>query len=267
MTCRLDPPGPAAPLFDGWEETMIWSCLSGTMGAIYADDRVRPAAALAALGDFCFFAGTPCRELVRLPAERRLPGCQILVPQDEGWAALIEDCWGDAVRRSVRYAIKKEPSAFDRTRLEQAADSLPPGYRLRPMDEELFHRCRQSPWSADWTAQYQDWAQFRRHGLGMVVLKDGEPVSGASSYSGWPGGIEVEIDTRADCRRLGLAYAAGAALILACLDRGWYPSWDAQNLASVALAEKLGYHFSHEYRVYLAAEGQERGAVAKTGLI
>ena len=29
-----------------------------------------------------------------------------------------------------------------------------------------------------------------------------------------------------------------------------YPSWDAQNKASVHLAEKLGYEFSHEYVVY-----------------
>ena len=83
-----------------------------------------------------------------------------------------------------------------------------------------------------------------------VILKDGEPVSGASSYSGYLGGIEIEIDTREDCRRKGLATACGAKLILECLRKGWYPSWDAQNLWSVALAEKLGYHFSHAYTAY-----------------
>ena len=88
----------------------------------------------------------------------------------------------------------------------------------------------------------------------MLVLRGEELVAGASSYSGWPGGIEVEIDTRPDCRRQGLATAAGAGLILACLDRGWYPSWDAQNKESLGLAEKLGYHFSHEYLVYLVEE-------------
>ena len=48
----------------------------------------------------------------------------------------------------------------------------------------------------------------------------------------------------------GLAYACGAKLILECLEEGLYPSWDAQNKWSVALAEKLGYHFSHEYVAY-----------------
>ena len=63
-------------------------------------------------------------------------------------------------------------------------------------------------------------------------------------------GIEIEIDTREDHRRKGLAYACGAKLVLECLEKGLYPSWDAQNKWSVALAEKLGYHFSQEYVAY-----------------
>ena len=73
---------------------------------------------------------------------------------------------------------------------------------------------------------------------------------GASSYSTYDKGIEIEIDTREDHRRKGLAYACGAKLILECQKRDLYPSWDAQNKSSVALAEKLGYHFSHEYVAY-----------------
>ena len=86
--------------------------------------------------------------------------------------------------------------------------------------------------------------------MGVVILKDGEIVSGASSYSGYIGGIEIEIDTREDYRRKGLAFAAGAGLILECLKRGLYPSWDAQNKWSAALAKKLGYHDSHAYTAY-----------------
>jgi hypothetical protein len=29
-----------------------------------------------------------------------------------------------------------------------------------------------------------------------------------------------------------------------------YPSWDAHNMGSVHLAEKLGYEFDHEYIAY-----------------
>ena len=75
-------------------------------------------------------------------------------------------------------------------------------------------------------------------------------ASGASSYSAYSGGIEIEIDTKPEHRRQGLAYACGARLILECLERGLYPSWDAQNRISAALAVKLGYNFSHEYTAY-----------------
>ena len=63
-------------------------------------------------------------------------------------------------------------------------------------------------------------------------------------------GIEIEIDTRQDYRRRGLASACAAKLILACLDRDLYPSWDAHTEISVALAEKLGYHMDHPYVTY-----------------
>ena len=251
---RLDNPKAAASLFAGWEETMLWSCLSGVMGEIYAAAPEAPSSAAAALGDFFFFAGEADRELVVGLPPCRQRDYRILVPQNEAWAGMIEDCWGERARRRLRYAVKKEPGAFDRAGLAAAVATLPRGFLLRPLDEELYHRCGAIPWCRDWVAQYPSYSLYRRYGLGVVVLRQREPVAGASSYSGWPGGIEVEIDTREDCRRQGLAYAAGAALILACLERGWYPSWDAHNPESAALAEKLGYHISHRYLVY-EAEG------------
>ena len=51
-------------LFENWQETMIWSCLQGMMGDIYTDNIEHPASAVAVLGDFCFLAGEPKKELV-----------------------------------------------------------------------------------------------------------------------------------------------------------------------------------------------------------
>lgn len=81
-------------------------------------------------------------------------------------------------------------------------------------------------------------------------MMDGLIVSGASSYSAYRGGIEIEIDTKEEYRRRGLALACGAKLILECLDRGLYPSWDAHNRCSAALAEKLGYRLDYAYDAY-----------------
>ena len=48
-----------APLFAGWQETIIWSCLQGEMGEVYAPVGEAPVSALATLGDFTFLAGEP----------------------------------------------------------------------------------------------------------------------------------------------------------------------------------------------------------------
>lgn len=239
----------AAELFGEWEETTIWSCLQGVMGEVYTNSP-KDDAAVALLGDFAFYAGKPSEELLRFRPE----GCKwdfmIMVPQNEEWAALIEACYGKAVKKVTRYAIKKEQDNFDIGRLKEAVLQLPRGYELRLIGEMEYELCRKNTWANDLVSQFQDYEMYSRLGLGVVALKDGELMAGASSYSRYNGGIEIEIDTREDQRRKGLAYACGAQLILTCLERNLYPSWDAQNKWSVALAEKLGYHYSHAYTAY-----------------
>lgn len=250
MVYRIDQGEQAAHLFEGWEETIVWSCLQNIMGKLYGNKPAEPSSAMIALGDFCFLAGEPDEEIVSYRPERDGDGFRILVPQDRNWEKLIEDVYGPEAKKVVRYAIKKEPDVFDRHRLQEMAERLPEGYELKLIDEGLFDLCGKISWCQDWVKQYDSYVMYRKYGLGVVILKEGEPVSGASSYSGYRGGIEIEIDTREDFRRKGLASICGAKLIMECLKKGWYPSWDAQNKWSVALAGKLGYHFSHEYTAY-----------------
>lgn len=249
MTVKLENTKKAEALFYGWQETIIYSCLQGIMGTVYADHSEKPQSAMAFLGDFCFFAGIPNKELVLYQPEdsgRFL----IMVPQSEQWAGLIAGSYGGRARRIMRYAIKKEKDIFDKSKLELAAGSLPKGYSLKMIDEELFCRCKAYEWSRDLVSQYGEYQMYKKLGIGVVAMKGQKIVSGASSYSSYKDGVEIEIDTHKDYRRKGLAYACGAKLILACLEKGWYPSWDAHNKASVALAEKLGYHFDHAYTAF-----------------
>jgi len=146
--------------------------------------------------------------------------------------------------------LKKKKIFFDVGKLKQASSELSDGYELKLLEADEYVLCQNNRWANDLISQFKDYDTYKKLGLGVVVLKDGELVAGASSYSRYNGGIEIEIDTREDHRRKGLAYACGAKLILECLEKGLYPSWDAQNMWSVALAEKLGYHFSHEYTAY-----------------
>ncbi len=246
MIYKLENPAQAAPLFVGWEETIIWSCLQGIMGEIYVDDVNRTIAAKAVLGDFAFLAGTPNEELIRHETWKGL----ILVPRDESWAQCIEQCLGEAVRTALRYAILKEEKVFDIEKLKQYTKMLLTGYKLATIDEQLYRKCLEEEWSADLVKQFETYEKFHRNALGVIALKENEIVAGASSYSAYDKGIEIEVDTKENHRRKGLATACAAQLILKCLEKGLYPSWDAANLWSVALAEKLGYHRGEAYMVY-----------------
>ena len=138
-------------------------------------------------------------------------GFVIMTPQNEAWASLIEECFPEA-RKATRYAIKKD-TKFDVKKLQEMKNALPYGYELRRIDGELYDKC----------------------------LTDAATEDFVSSF---------EVDTIESERRKHLATAACAALILECLKENLYPSWDAQNITSVHLAEKLGYEYSHDYLVY-----------------
>ena len=241
----------AALLFADSTDTSILSCLQNVMGKLYVDDRENPNTAMALIRDFCFLAGKEEEEFL-LSLKSCCPGKDffILVPQRREWEAVIEDCLKDKVKKVTRYEIKKEGDIFDRKRLQEVVESLPGEYELKLIDEKLYRQCKEIFWCKDWVAQYESYELYKEYGLGVAILKGEEIVAGASSYSGYKGGIEIEIDTRQDYRRRGLAYVSGAKLILECLKRGWYPSWDAQNQWSAALAEKLGYHYNHTYTAY-----------------
>ena len=234
----------AAPLFAGWKETMIWTCLQGHMGTVVTDGRTPPESALCAVGDFCFLAGKPDPELAR-QADR-----SILIPRTLDWEPVLRSVFGEKVLSFPRYAMDG-PEEFDRERLAAYAAALPEGYALSPILPQHYPVLMGQAWSKDLCGNFRDGDDFVRRGLGVIALQDGIPVAGASSYTVHDGGVEIEIDTRPDQRRKGLALSCGARLILDCLDRGLAPSWDAHNLPSVSLAEKLGYRLRTPYQAYL----------------
>lgn len=244
-----------ALLFSQMESTMVWSCLQGEMGKAWADDANNPGCARIITGDFCFFAGNSkadgAEELIReLPEEHPSSFC-LLVPPDEGWSRKIERIYGNKAKKTERYALKKEKYVFDCDRLFYYVRQLPNSYECSPITPALYKAVLREAWSADLCSQFTDEADYEKRGLGFAVLYQGRVVCGASSYTVFQGGIEIEVDTHPDFRRKGLAKACAARLILECLSRGLYPSWDAANRASLLLAEALGYHLDKAYVTYV----------------
>ena len=244
MLYELTDTSKAKSIFEGWEETLIYSCLQKVMGKIYVTDPDSPVSAMAFVGCFAFYAGVPDKELVMAKTE----GFVIMTPQNKGWEECIEACFPGA-KKVIRYAIKKN-TQFDQSFLRSMVKDLPEGYELKEIDQAVYDLCLADPVTRDFVSSFESKEKYLEIGRGMVVMKSGRVVAGASSYTRYNEGIEIEVDTVPEERRKGLATIASAALILRCLDEGLYPSWDAQNMNSVHLAEKFGYEFDHEYTAY-----------------
>lgn len=251
MIIKVDNTESVAKLFENTTDTVIISCLQKVMGDIYATKDLK--SAVAVLGDFSFFVGEPCKELVMHLFETVGKKFSIMVPEGEAWKALYEALDIEA-KKITRYGLKKEYDrleAFDKSKLQANVDALSEEYKIVFIDEAMYERCKVSDWCYDWVYNYPTYELYKKHGLGVCILKDDMIVAGASSYSGFNEGIEIEIDTHVDYRKQGLARVCASKLILTCLERGLYPSWDAANTISLHLATSLGYTSSGEYDAYL----------------
>ena len=242
MIHELNDTSKARPLFAGWREldTGVLSCLDRVMGTILVTDPDGPRSAMAVIGDFAFCTGEPDLELVRGKPDRWM----LVVPQNEAWTSLIEEHM--LAYKRIRYAIRKD-TVFDREKLDAMEKALPEAYSIRRIDGELYDLCLADGEFKDCVSVFGSKEKYLSLGRGFAVLKDGKIVSAASSYSRYSKGIDIEIGTVREERHKGLASAVAARLIIECLDEGLYPAWDAANMLSVRLAEKLGYEFSHEY--------------------
>lgn len=240
MIYELEDTGKVSALFEGFEDAGITACLQKVMGKIFVTDPEEPRSAMAVIGAFAFCAGQPDPELLLNKPDTYL----IMVPQNGEWAKLIESLF-PAFKR-IRYAIKKDAN-FDRKKLEAMVAALPEGCEIRRIDSEIYDICIADPETEDYVSVFGSKEKFFELGLGFVVMKDGKIVSGASSYSRYREGIDIEVGTVKSERHKGIASAVCAKLILTCLDMGLMPRWDAANMMSVRLAEKLGYTFDREY--------------------
>ncbi|WZX99965.1 GNAT family N-acetyltransferase [Bacillus sp. FSL W7-1360] len=237
------------PMFEGIQSTILLSCLQGHMGEAWVNDRTNPTAAQVTIGIFTFYGGDPhakgARELLC-----NLPEDALVIVHTDEWKKQIETIHQGAFEKFHRYQFKKNAGDLDREHLQSLLASLPEGYELKKMDENIAHHPSLQEVSEDFTAQFESIEDFLARGEGFAILHEGQVMCGASSYSIYDDGIEIEVGTHPDHRRKGLATIVSAALILDCLAKGKYPSWDAANPESTELAKKLGYVYEEAYDTY-----------------
>ncbi|MEC5425222.1 GNAT family N-acetyltransferase [Virgibacillus sp. C22-A2] len=237
------------PMFEDMDDTIILSGLQGHMGSVWVDDLENPAVAQVLVGDFVFYAGNPDTEEA-LELLCNLPENILAIVNSDEWKYRIETVHKGSVEKLQRYSFRKNREDLDRDHLLTLLSILPEGYDLKKIDASVAKEASLHEISEDFTGQFNSVEDYINRGIGFAIMFGGKVVCGASSYSIYDEGIEVEVGTDPEHRKKGLATVAASALIVACLDKGWYPSWDAANPESVKLAKKLGYVLNEPYDTY-----------------
>ncbi len=245
------------PLWEGEEEEVtLLSCIEGHMGRLWVDVMEKPNCAFALVGDFCYIIGCYNKSEEKNIIEILMEHCQgkiimIDAKQWEPMLSLLKEEFPERFKTFTRYALFGKLEWFDQAKLQEYATAIEPEFHAVRIDEKIYPITQEQFWTADFCSNFITQQDFKEHGIGYVILKDNEIIAGASTYSYCEGKLEITIETKEEYRKKGLALACASKIILECLERNIFPRWDAANMASVALAEKLGYRFNHEYTVYM----------------
>jgi GNAT superfamily N-acetyltransferase len=124
--------------------------------------------------------------------------------------------------------------------LDRFLRQLPPGHTIRPIDQSLLERCL---WYEDTVRRHGSVQAFLEQGLGFCLTQGDHILSEAYAGKVVMGTRELGAITKEEFRGRGLATITCAQLIKVCEKTGARTYWNcgASNLASVAVARKLGY--------------------------
>ncbi|MBP8947767.1 MAG: GNAT family N-acetyltransferase [Candidatus Promineofilum sp.] len=223
--------------------------LEAQMGQAFMDDPDRPTAYRITIGPFWYFAGDADG-----PGGRALlaewPAYNLLMPSPPAWAAAAGELFGARLVAFPRYSFSADE--LNERHLAAVVAASPLRERVVAVDAALLARAAEGVETFIDLADFDSPDDFVARGLGYVAL-DGERVMGAA-YSSLvcSRGIEVSLYVDEPYRRQGVATAIAGRLLLECVRQGRRPNWDAANLESCALAEKLGYVASGSYDSYFS---------------
>jgi GNAT superfamily N-acetyltransferase len=246
---------------------LVDAILEGTTGHAIADNADDPQVAVLEIPNLnlSIVGGDAAYPSARQYIEQ-IPKNTALFLGAEGWEELVHNVHGGKLIEMPRYAFTSE--ALDIEHLRDLASEVPHGYRLARMDLSLARRlgAEKSRFAEDHMRLFGSPQDFIERGFGFCLLHGDQMASVATTFAICSKGIEIQINTRKEHQRKGLATVVAAHLILHSLENGLDPNWDAANESSVGLATKLGYTPQGTYPMLFYTGSRVLGAVARAGL-
>jgi RimJ/RimL family protein N-acetyltransferase len=147
--------------------------------------------------------------------------------------------------------MKFSPDSLDLAKIHNLKRNIPPKFELQKINRDNI-RTVDSTVHRTIDLHFGSINGLLKQGVGFCVVHRKRIVSLAYSAFPFIDEFEVQVDTVDNpyYRRKGLATAVSAALIEHALENDIVPHWDAANLASRRLAEKLGYSDPVSWEAY-----------------
>ena len=227
-------------------DVSIECVLEGQMGGAFVDNVHQPTVFKIMIGPFTYFAGDVESHGGQAMIETIAP-YTLLMAAAPGWFEAAQELYGERLVAIDRYSFSSE--AITVAHLAKICQASPFRQAVRRMHAAFVA----SLWGQEHFVDFSDFdspEDWEGRGIGFYVEEKGEVVGAAYSSLVCSQGIEVSIFVLPDYRRQGMATALGAFLVKWCLENNLDAHWDAANLESCGLAEKLGYRPTGRYQAY-----------------
>jgi hypothetical protein len=235
--------------------SVVFSNLDGPQyGRVFVERIPDPAAAMI-WSDAVYFAGSPAntnfnQALKRFVVEEVFPQKEHLLfyPFDTLRDTVLMDLFQEyGITHITRTGFHFDPAIFQERHHGWRAH-IPAGYTVLSVDGAVG---RDNPNTHQGITDL--WGKleiFLEHGVGYVVMHEGQVVSSCLSVFVGDGHAEMGLNTDEAFRCGGLATLAACAFIEECLQRGLVPDWQCfYNPPSEHLALKLGFVDKTEMRI------------------
>jgi len=252
--------------FVGKTDSLIKSIMERRVGDVWTDNLDTPTMIFASDGSYGYFDGIVTDDFIQECIEQiiRDTGRITIIPHGK----YIQKAIGSYLRnRSIkdgiiieskeynvstnkRFLMEPANGMLDKFRLGYYLSLLPKNMSMVAIDASLFKKIKIDKEVDFLLEQYESYEVLSSIGQGYVILDGDIIVAGAVPYSKFSNGIEVEYMTREAYRGNGYATIVAARLLTYCLENNLEAVWDAAHLASVSVAEKLGYTLAKEYEAY-----------------
>ena len=233
----------------------VASALSGEMGTVAVDDLECPTVGHITLAWANILAGDATTPAAEALLKEILPNT-ILIPENARWVDAFYGRWGHRLEKWRRITCERGVWSIDKLRGFER--QLPADYSIRQVScpEEVKGLIQMGDGLIDFP-NYPTPEDFLNRGIGFIIERNGEIVSGCTAYAVGGGKFDISVTTRQEHQRRGLAQAVAARMILYCLQEGIEPCWDAPSEAGGNLGKKLGYTYARPYTAFRVLKVRE----------